>query len=720
MSSTGDPFAGYAGSGFVSGPFDIGSLTDEQLVELARNNMLPLQNKTSSQHHSKSSLKQPINVNPQSGADQNIVEEPKELTGGELDLTENQKKLLTASPLYEGGPTPEFRFLDYTRPDYQEEMQRQKEALRARSAVVKPRTPADLDSAMKLAQQEYAGFGVDPVQSRPMFRYTPDFTKPLPEALQLAPAPEPYQVKTSLGAVEGFKKGGLATLSNQKMADKLAIMGRYDDDQIAHVAEGEVIVPAPIMKYYPEVRDKVFEAIKEEGLDPQEFIVGGDMVARNPRTGVQEFGFFSKVFKKIKKVVKKFAPIILAVALPYVGGPLAGTFGYSSVAKAALTGGVAGVGGGLIQGQGLKDSLKMGAKGALVSGAFSGLMGQPLTQPAPTPPLAIDQIAPTALDASTAIPTVGVDPVSVGDLSTITAAGTAPGAGNFATTSVTGAPAAPFDAIDVSSPLVSEVGVAPLDASSLQVSIPSPSTLTTGTAAGTGLGAGTGFGGSGGVAIDSLDISGLSLGGTGGAGGLEQTILNAEKAAGLSGAGVQAVSTEAAKEGFLSGIRSGLESFAQDPGQFLQDAGQNFLANLQTDTLSTLGSTAGIVGLGAGLASLSGAEEEPPLESPFDNPLYALTDPTADRLLDPTTAAYQERLLAQQQALRNLYPLRRANEGGEIVGPGTGTSDSIPALLSDGEFVMTAKAVKGAGNGDRRLGAAKMYDMMAKLESNAR
>ena len=34
-----------------------------------------------------------------------------------------------------------------------------------------------------------------------------------------------------------------------------------------------------------------------------------------------------------------------------------------------------------------------------------------------------------------------------------------------------------------------------------------------------------------------------------------------------------------------------------------------------------------------------------------------------------------------------------AAEGGEIVGPGTGTSDSIPAMLSDGEFVMTAKAV---------------------------
>ena len=36
-------------------------------------------------------------------------------------------------------------------------------------------------------------------------------------------------------------------------------------------------------------------------------------------------------------------------------------------------------------------------------------------------------------------------------------------------------------------------------------------------------------------------------------------------------------------------------------------------------------------------------------------------------------------------------------EGGEIVGPGTGTSDSVPALLSDGEFVMTAKSVRNAG-----------------------
>lgn len=57
---------------------------------------------------------------------------------------------------------------------------------------------------------------------------------------------------------------------------------------------------------------------------------------------------------------------------------------------------------------------------------------------------------------------------------------------------------------------------------------------------------------------------------------------------------------------------------------------------------------------------------------------------------------------------------------GKIDGPGTGTSDSIPAMLSDGEFVFTAKAVRGAGNGSRRAGAARMYALMKSLEkSNA-
>jgi hypothetical protein len=57
-----------------------------------------------------------------------------------------------------------------------------------------------------------------------------------------------------------------------------------------------------------------------------------------------------------------------------------------------------------------------------------------------------------------------------------------------------------------------------------------------------------------------------------------------------------------------------------------------------------------------------------------------------------------------------------------VEGPGTGTSDEIPAMLSDGEFVMTNRAVEGAdpsGNGDRYAGAKNLYGMMRNFEMRA-
>ena len=56
---------------------------------------------------------------------------------------------------------------------------------------------------------------------------------------------------------------------------------------------------------------------------------------------------------------------------------------------------------------------------------------------------------------------------------------------------------------------------------------------------------------------------------------------------------------------------------------------------------------------------------------------------------------------------------------GMINGPGDGQSDDIPAMLSDGEFVMTKQAVMAAGNGDRKEGTKAMYNMMNSLEDKA-
>ena len=61
------------------------------------------------------------------------------------------------------------------------------------------------------------------------------------------------------------------------------------------------------------------------------------------------------------------------------------------------------------------------------------------------------------------------------------------------------------------------------------------------------------------------------------------------------------------------------------------------------------------------------------------------------------------------------YPRRT----GQISGPGTEKSDDIPAMLSDGEFVLTARAVRGAGGGSRREGAKRLYRLMHMLEKSA-
>jgi hypothetical protein len=47
-------------------------------------------------------------------------------------------------------------------------------------------------------------------------------------------------------------------------------------------------------------------------------------------------------------------------------------------------------------------------------------------------------------------------------------------------------------------------------------------------------------------------------------------------------------------------------------------------------------------------------------------------------------------------------------------------ADDIPAMLSNNEFVFTADAVRGMGDGDVDMGAQRMYDIMKKLEKGGR
>jgi hypothetical protein len=122
----------------------------------------------------------------------------------------------------------------------------------------------------------------------------------------------------------------------------------------------------------------------------------------------------------------------------------------------------------------------------------------------------------------------------------------------------------------------------------------------------------------------------------------------------------------------------------------------------------SLSQLASIYGLGTlGLGAIIGATSDD-----GDIGLPADTMPEGNVLEGIVNPVYASRRMASGGVMD-------LQDGGESVGPGTGTSDSIPAMLSDGEFVMTAKAVRGAGGGDRREGARKMYEAMDKLEAQA-
>jgi hypothetical protein len=121
-----------------------------------------------------------------------------------------------------------------------------------------------------------------------------------------------------------------------------------------------------------------------------------------------------------------------------------------------------------------------------------------------------------------------------------------------------------------------------------------------------------------------------------------------------------------------------------------------------------------------GLASLNQGQM-PMMNGQMPN----LSDPMTAATLAMAVRSPQMRygsIMAQPNPMM-AQPMQGYAMGGYIEGPGTGTSDSIPAriyqggvpvqeaALSDGEFVMTKDAVDGAG------GAAAMYAHMRKFEN---
>jgi hypothetical protein len=129
----------------------------------------------------------------------------------------------------------------------------------------------------------------------------------------------------------------------------------------------------------------------------------------------------------------------------------------------------------------------------------------------------------------------------------------------------------------------------------------------------------------------------------------------------------------------------------------------------------------------SGLMNIMGVQNDPILAAALQ---YAINKPKpAMSALESRQYATGERLPDYRGTAAPGTPrVSYMAQGGYVEGPGTGKSDSIPAAiyqnggrvqearLSDGEFVMTENAVRGMGDGDRNLGAARMYRVMSQLE----
>jgi hypothetical protein len=479
-------------------------------------------------------------------------------------------------------------------------------------------------------------------------------------------------------APQGFARGGIASL------------GRNGDTMLAHVTPAEM------------------RMLKAHG--------GAGTI--NPRTGLPEFFSLKKVFSKIGRAAKKFArstigKIVIGTALFFVAGPMAyGALGLieGTVAAAAVSGFVAGAGSSLLAGESLKDSLKVGAIGGITAGAIQGvsntfggpsLTGQDkLASGADTSTLAGP---PAELGASV----TGLETPSLTDQLTL------------GTPASPGIPAPSPSAGDITRQSLMPPAVTPVNSG--VVSLPSNQNITAD------------------MYMNAVSPQGAQTAALTPQPGFFESMKGAVTP--NDGIGFK----QGLKDAFLPGkgpsYVDALKSEGINPMMATTDqiaAAKALVAegatNLGRRYLPLAAAGMGVMGLAGGFNT-----EEPQIPDGYEDFMNA----PGQRLLDQ----YPERYALNFGGVRPMGssgyqtytpppyvpPTYNAAQGsgpsgvaqgfprmnGPIDGPGTGTSDDVPAMLSDGEFVFTAKAVRNMGQGSRRKGAKKMYALMKKLEGTA-
>ena len=513
--------------------------------------------------------------------------------------------------------------------------------------------------------------------------------------------------------------------------------GRGTDSLMGHLTAGELVVPVEVLDASPMLKKVLADTFADEGLELAQYIVGDELNMRNPTTGQPEFlfKFVKKAFKGLRKVVKKVFDVAKKVApfvLPFVAPAMLGAIGAglggigglgafgTTLGKAAtfaartpwLSAGIGSALGTKIAGGDTRDVLKAFAVGGIGGGITNTLKGgkffgmqpgsiNPFTG-SQTPGGEIGAKIPGTSDTQTAVSSAADKGAKVENLGfeldgkqlDVASQGDVKSFSDFNLDN-------PFEpkSLDITDPNFRGFDFG-FDGQGSQ-------NLTTNVAS-------TNYAPTGNIRADRL----LS-------GGAETVTI--DRSGNVIGTASQPVKTaaEIAEKGIVERGYEKLGLGALDDVPVLGKAGR-FIA--RNPVISA-------TGLGLATGAFTPEEYEPPsayelqrqyamMPNVYD---YLAANPAmqidrAAMFADPIysdAARLQPDYAAMAAGLRQGMMPRKANQGGFITGPGDERSDDIPAMLSDGEFVMTAKAVRGAGDGDRRKGAQRMYELMDQFQRRA-
>jgi len=540
-------------------------------------------------------------------------------------------------------------------------------------------------------------------------------------------------------ARKAFGDNGIANFSD--VANRMASYGRGGDDTLAHVATGEIVIPLPLIDNNPEMKASIFKHLEELGVeDPEQYVVGSSANSINPETGLREFGWLKKTFRKVSravkkvgksvvKLVKKAAPIVLPIALSFT--PLGAIYG------AALGSGI----GTLIQGGSIKDAFKSaliaGATGAVFKGLGNKLSGQGTFM--------------EGVNKAAANPMGRITQTASGFGSTLSGGGFT-GEGNL------------FSDFDPTPSAAARENLSNAKTTNL-----ASDQFAADTAAGqdAGLDAAT--------RNELYGVRAKPAAFTPDAGA--EFVQSPDAGQVYSAESLATTPPEFMTPGSTDGFMDTAKSYYDTATDYLfragdtkaavniakEKAGQAYLKDMAAagiaptqagleaakaaagpGILATYGPSTALAGTAAYAGGFFDAPEEPPEEElqtgadliALDPSKYRLADETPQYAQGPTTVGTNYGI-DPRTGRPIVNPFRRpsyglpvlAAEGGEIfprrvggIMPDEGVpgKDSVRAMLMPGEFVMTTDAVRGLGNGNNDQGIRNMYDMMRGLEAKGR